>query len=143
MKKTFTTILTFFYLLSGLGYSSVLYYCPKKQKTLSPCEIQCCSTKASSESSKEYQHTEKPVANTGSVMMAIVVVESIPGKCCEIRHKYNQLDNSFLPLNIDIGQIDTFGGKLYNYPQHSQNIDKSVYSTFVNPFTYVNLPLLI
>ncbi len=148
MKKTFITILSFLYLVSGIGFGSVQHYCQKIQKIMSPDENQCCSVELISESPIVDQLPESPDTNSCCDIMVTTSAPSdndtkYPGDCCQVQHKYNQLDNSSLPLSFDVSQVATSSSVLYYYPQHPQNIDGCGLTIITDSSTHVNLPLLI
>ena len=148
MKKILITILMFLYLASGIGVSGVHQSCQNKQEMVSPCDSQCCSEKSLTESSTANHHPEESEANSCCDIMDTSVptmscAHSVPGNCCKIQHKHNQLDSSSLLLNIDVNIVPKSSDKFYYYPQHPKNIDGCALKTFSDPSTHLNLPLLI
>jgi len=149
MKKTFITILSFLYLMSGIGYGSMQHYCQIEQKMMPLGENQCCSGESATELSTACQIPDEPQPNSCCAMIDTSVPAddcetTLPDDCCEIQHTYNQLDSSSLPQNIEVSQAAISSDELYYYyPQHPQNIDECVLTTFTNPSTHFNIPLLI
>jgi hypothetical protein len=149
MKKTFITILSVLYLVSGTGFTSVQYNCQNIQEINSPSEYPCCSKEVITESSMKYHLLEKPDANSCGAKIDTILPTQDDGKassggCCKVQHKHNHLDTSSLPLNIYVSQVaDQSSGKYYYYPQNPQNIDGCALTPIADPLTHVNLPLLI
>jgi len=148
MKKIFVTVLSFFYLLSGIGISSVQHFCQNNQEMMSASEQQCCPAEATSESSVTCHSSKKPDVNscsgiTDNHFSGMNSETKYPDECCKIQHKYNQLDHSSLPLPIDLSQVIQTSDELNYYPQYRQNINPFTIVRLTDPSILLNIPLLI
>ena len=148
MKKAFSTFLAIMYLMSGVGFGSVHHFCHHEDKIISPDENHCCSTGVNSENSLVMQNTGEQLADsccdiTITTMPAMISGTAVPGDCCEIQHKFNQLDNSSLQMNIDVSQATEVRGELSYFPQNLQVFDRFNLITFTDQQAHINLPLLI
>jgi len=148
MKKIFTTLLSLFYLVSGIGFGNMHFNCLNNQKIMSSDEHNCCCNMNSAEMSEINRIAEKPDANSCCVMNESGKLmddcdTKLPGDCCEIQYDYNQLENSSLPQNNEINYVAELSSEHYFYPQNPHKIDRSVTAKFTNQPKQVNLTLLI
>lgn len=149
MKKTFITILSIFYLVSVVGFTSVRHYCSHHAATIhSPDQSERCCVHPAIESPTECGLPEITTESCCPVTMnsglPIQVVEkTIQVDCCKIQHQYTQLDSSSFPLTVDFSQVaDRSSKEIVHYPQTSQTLEGWVL-TSTDPSTHINLPLLI
>jgi len=149
MKKTFTTILSILYFVSGVGFSSTQYDCLNNQDMLPLHECQCCCSEELTESSVSNQLPEETNANSccDEKDTSLSIKDSpkeIPSDCCIVEHNYNQLDISSLLPNIDVKQVTNISGESFNYTlQNPQNIDGKVKTIYSDLSPHIILPLLI
>lgn len=149
MKRTLITILSFCYLVSGIGFGSVHHYCHNQQETMAQEECMCCDSEAVSGSAKNDDVTDttgaRSCCNTMDHPASGDSAEAgAAGCCCEIQFEYNQLDSSSLPSNIDHGQVANTSAESHTYyPIHPKNGDAEALTTFIPQIIQVNLPLII
>jgi len=148
MKKALSTFLAIMYLMSGVGFGSVHHFCHHADKMISQDENHCCSAEEITKYPTDLRKSEESGASSCCEVMdtsvpAIGCGTAVPGDCCEIQHKYNQLDGSPLQLNIDVNQAIEKRSEQYHFPQDQQNIDSFNLTTFINRQPHVNIPLLI
>jgi hypothetical protein len=148
MKKIFTIILSFLYLVSGIGFGSMHHHCQNMQQMISPCESQCCSTESTTGAHIALHQAEKLDTKSCCDMTATALSTSgcgstYPGDCCQIQHKYNQPDSPPLSLKTYVIQDAKPIGEFNHYPQLAQNMGGYVLTNGTDPSAHVNLPLLI
>ncbi len=140
MKRILITILTIFYLLSGISISNVYYYCNSMQKIMLPGENSCCSvnlTKDHKQTQTSCCHSKKEVSESNNKFTIS------PIKCCDIHQKQIEQNKTSVLINSYCSLILSFKTEQYSSPQNKDTFISSILTNSSDPFTRINRPLLI
>ena len=155
MKKSLSTILIFFYLMSSIGYATMQRYCTIMQADVDMSENECCCSYESSESAESCQ---APAENESHDLCcgpeAYQDQSSIPiepetelaaahSNCCKTHNEYNQLDDSTLSKVVDYSHAKIVLDETIIVDSRDYLLGNIEIKLFLDPSLRLNLPLLI
>jgi len=139
MKKIFTIMLTFLFLLSGIGFGSSLHYCQTSNQTMLPGEMDCCS-KESAPKQQAKKDSCCQVEDSGSP--ALTTAKGFAGGCCVLQQTYTQVDISPKPHSQDLGQLSAPSHECEPKLKHLKSTDLPALIVPLEPSSHHSLPLL-
>lgn len=146
MKTTFITILSGLYLVSGIGFASVQYYCQSMHTTACPDHDGCCHSDSAS-GQAAHEDSQDADMTSGSVVEHADVLNT-HGKsqhdsnCCRVEYNYNQLNSRSLLMNVDMPDADDKVTDEF-YPLSFPAPEQCGLKPMTVPSSQRNLPLLI